>query len=53
MSTTKGLFGLQPLRQLGSGYNTTGSSEYNIANTLTVNIFKGDVVTMNLSLIHI
>tara|TARA_R110002020_G_scaffold161365_16_gene346539 strand:+ start:1763 stop:2344 length:582 start_codon:yes stop_codon:yes gene_type:complete len=47
MSKTKGLFGLQPLRQLGSGYNTTGSSEYNIANTLSVNMFKGDVVTMN------
>jgi len=39
-------FGLKPVGELGSGYNTSGTTEYKIASGATGNIFSGDLVKM-------
>jgi len=39
-------FGLKPVGELGSGYNTSGTTEYSIASGATGNIFSGDLVKM-------
>jgi hypothetical protein len=39
--------GLTPVRKRGSGYNTMGTSEYQIANTYADNIFRGDLVKVS------
>lgn len=44
MSASKALFGAVPLRKIGSNYNTTGQSSYDIANATASNIFHGDLV---------
>lgn len=36
-----------PLRKVGSNYNSTAQSQYNIANGLASNIFHGDLVTIS------
>ena len=46
MSASKALFGMVPLRKVGSNYNTTAQNQYNIANGLASNIFHGDLVTI-------
>ena len=47
MSASKALFGMVPLRKVGSNYNTTAQTQYNIANGLASNIFHGDLVMMS------
>ena len=47
MTTTKALNGLSPSRIRGSGANSTGSNEYNIASGYAQNIFTGDIVVNN------
>jgi len=37
-------FGFRPSRMLGSGYNTTGQTEYTIGNNEGSAIFQGDPV---------
>jgi hypothetical protein len=39
-------FGLKPVGELGSGYNTSGTTEYSIASGASGNIFSGDLVKM-------
>ena len=39
--------GMTPVRKRGSGYNTMGMSEYQIANTYADNIFRGDLVKVS------
>jgi hypothetical protein len=39
-------FGLKPVGQVGSGYNTAGTTEYSIASGASGNIFSGDLVKM-------
>lgn len=46
MTATSTPFGLIPVRKLGSNYNSTGSSQYTIADAYNTNIFNGDVVTL-------
>ena len=46
MSASKALFGMVPLRKVGSNYNSTAQTQYNIANGLASNIFHGDLVTI-------
>ena len=46
MSASKALFGMVPLRKVGSNYNSTAQNEYAIANGLSSNIFHGDLVTI-------
>ena len=47
MSASKALFGMVPLRKVGSNYNSTAQTQYNIANGLASNIFHGDLVMMS------
>ena len=47
MSASKALFGMVPLRKVGSDTNSTGQSQYAIANGLASNIFHGDLVTIS------
>ena len=47
MSASKALFGMVPLRKVGSNVNSTGQTQYNIANGLASNIFHGDLVMMS------
>ena len=47
MSASKALFGMVPLRKVGSNYNSTAQTQYNIANGLASNIFHGDLVTIS------
>ena len=44
MSASKALFGMVPLRKVGSNYNSTAQSQYDIANATASNIFHGDLV---------
>ena len=46
MSASKALFGMVPLRKVGSNYNSTAQNQYAIANGLASNIFHGDLVTI-------
>ena len=46
MSASKALFGMVPLRKVGSNYNSTAQSQYDIANATASNIFHGDLVTI-------
>jgi len=46
MTASKALFGMVPLRKVGSNYNSTAQTQYNIANGLASNIFHGDLVTI-------
>ncbi len=46
MSDTLSLNGLTPARNLGSGANSTGSNQYDIASATTPSIFTGDIVSM-------
>ena len=39
-------FGLKPVGELGSGYNSAGTTEYSIASGASGNIFSGDLVKM-------
>jgi len=39
-------FGLKPVGELGSGSNTSGTTEYSIASGASGNIFSGDLVKM-------
>ena len=39
-------FGLKPVGELGSGYNSAGTTEYKIASGASGNIFSGDLVKM-------
>ena len=39
-------FGLSPVGELGSSYNTSGTTEYSIASGASGNIFSGDLVKM-------
>ena len=39
-------FGLRPVGELGSSYNTSGTTEYSIASGASGNIFSGDLVKM-------
>ena len=39
-------FGLRPVGELGSRYNTSGTTEYSIASGASGNIFSGDLVKM-------
>lgn len=47
MTASKALFGMVPLRKVGSNYNSTAQTQYNIANGLASNIFHGDLVTIS------
>ena len=47
MSASKALFGMVPMRKVGSNYNSTAQSQYAIANGLASNIFHGDLVTIS------
>lgn len=44
MSASKALFGMVPLRKVGSNYNSTAQTQYDIANATASNIFHGDLV---------
>ena len=46
MSASKALFGMVPLRKVGSNYNSTAQTQYDIANATASNIFHGDLVTI-------
>ena len=46
MSASKALFGMVPLRKVGSNYNSTAQTQYDIANSTSSNIFHGDLVTI-------
>ena len=46
MSASKALFGMVPLRKVGSNYNSTAQTQYDIANGTASNIFHGDLVTI-------
>jgi hypothetical protein len=47
MALSKALDGFRPSRKKGSAPNSTGMSEYSVASGYAVNIFSGDVVTIN------
>lgn len=44
MANTDAKFGLRPIGKLGSSYNTTGTTEYDILTGTTGSIFSGDPV---------
>ena len=46
MANKNAPFGLRPVGELGSGYNTSGTTEYSIASGASGNIFSGDLVKM-------
>ena len=46
MANKNAPFGLKPVGELGSGYNTSGTTEYSIASGASGNIFSGDLVKM-------
>ena len=46
MANTNAPFGLKPIGKLGSGYNSTGTTEYDILTGTTGTIYTGDPVKM-------
>jgi hypothetical protein len=44
MANTNAPFGLKPIGKLGSGYNSTGTTEYDILTGTTGTIYTGDPV---------
>ena len=46
MANTNAKFGLRPIGRLGSSYNSTGTTEYDILTGTTGSIFSGDPVKM-------
>ena len=46
MANKNAPFGLRPVGELGSSYNTSGTTEYSIASGASGNIFSGDLVKM-------
>ena len=46
MANTNAKFGLRPIGKLGSGVNSTGTTEYRILSGTTGSIFTGDPVVM-------
>jgi hypothetical protein len=46
MANMSGNFGLRPIQQVGSAYNSSGTNEYVIANNETSALFQGDPVIL-------